>query len=236
MTKLILISLSILISQIALYGQISFEKDTIAGRNSEEIEIELNVETTNEISEIEFDLLLSNPTVCYLNDIVEQDLILSNELLAKENGLFSVKLRVRNGIETVKIRSKLLSGNDSVSTIRLFNVKIDSNEFPEDSATIKNILFDNSGPYVRFLTSNSPYPNPIISGGIETIVFYNDIALKVQILVCNSDGYIFVNSNRFYEKGKNSFEIITSELPAGAYYVSIYSQIGNSIQQFVVIK
>lgn len=231
-----MISLSFLLAQIAIYGQISFENDTIVGRNSEEVEIELKVETTNELSEIEFDLQLSNPTVCYLNDIVEQDLILSHVLLAKEDGLFSVKLSVKSSIETIRIRSKLLSGNDTVSTIRLFNVKIDSVEFPEDTATIKNIFFDNSGPYVRFLSSNPPYPNPIFSGGTETIEIYNDIDTDIQIIVCNIDGYIFINEKKYYEKGKNKFEINTSEFSAGAYFVSIYSQIGNSFQKFVVIK
>lgn len=236
MMKLILISISFLLIQSNLIGQIRFANDTITGRNSEVIDIELIVESENDFSEIEFDLQLSNPTVCYLENIVEQNNILSQELLAKEDGLFSVKLSISENIDNLIIKSKLLSGNDSTSSIRIFNIRIDSVEFAEDTATIKNIFFDGSGPYVRFLSSNPPYPNPIFSGGVETVEFYNDIDTDIHIRVCNSDGFIFIDDKKLYEKGKNSFEINTTNLSAGAYFISIYSQIGFSSQKFVVIK
>ena len=236
MIKLILISISFLLIQSNLMGQIRFANDTITGRNSELIDIELIVESENNFSEIEFDLQLSNPTVCYLVNIVEQNNILSQELLAKEDGLFSVKLSIRESIDNLVIKSKLLSGNDSTTSIRIFNLSIDSVEFVEDTATIKNIFFDGSGPYVRFLSSNSPYPNPIFSGGVETVEFYNDIDTDIHIRVCNSDGFIFIDEKKLYEKGKNFFEINTTNLSAGAYFISIYSQIGFSSQKFVVIK
>lgn len=217
-------------------SQIKFTNDTIVGNNSESISIDFGVELTSSSTNISFDILIANPTVIYLTKVNDDLNIISSEITPKGDGLFTIFISTKNTLSSFSIECKWLSGNDSTSQIFVQEIKIGEEEFVKDSAIIMNRFFDKSGFYVRFLESRPPYPNPLNPNETVNIELYNDIATDIRFIVYDVRGYVYLDEVNNYDKGKNSYQFATKDYPAGTYYISIITNIGNTYEKIMVYK
>lgn len=231
----LIIAISISLPGI-LFSRISFDRDTITGNNTNDIELNLNIEELTQESKLEFDLIISNPSVCVLRNINTNEHILSSDILNDVRGKYSFKIIVNNEIETINILGELLSGNDDSCTISLENVLVNGVPLPPDTLILTNTLVYGVGPYLRFLYNSAPYPNPVKSGEISTITIFNDKNLTVDVYVYDVKGQPYDNKKIEFKKGENNIEIITEGYSAGTYYITGFSELGDFFEKIVVYK
>ncbi|MEZ4724834.1 MAG: T9SS type A sorting domain-containing protein [Candidatus Kapaibacterium sp.] len=231
----LIIAISISLPGI-LFSRISFDRDTITGNNTNDIELNLNIEELTQESKLEFDLIISNPSVCVLRNINTNEHILSSDILNDVRGKYSFKIIVTNEIETINILGELLSGNDDSCTISLENVLVNGVPLPPDTLILTNTLVYGVGPYLRFLYNSAPYPNPVKSGEISTITIFNDKNLTVDVYVYDVKGQPYDHKKIEFKKGENNIEIITEGYSAGTYYITGFSELGDFFEKIVVYK
>lgn len=231
-----IIILILVSSQLHLLSQISFVQDTITGTNSQTISIEFEIDELNSGQAIEFDILIANPTMLYIIGVEDNPQISSSNVTALGDGLFTINISAKANMSEFRLEGKLLTGNDSVTTIYVQNLVMGDDELPMDSAIIKNTNADKSGLYIRFFESRPPIPNPLFSGETTTIDFYNDLATDIEFIVSDVRGFVYKTEQKFYEKGMNQYNVNTTDYPAGSYYVFIFTDVGNTSEQIVVIK
>ncbi|MFA7327671.1 MAG: T9SS type A sorting domain-containing protein [Candidatus Kapaibacterium sp.] len=231
LTFLLFLSLPVL-----LLSKISFENDTIGGTNSEVIDIRINVNELVGESLLEFDLIVSNPSVCYITDIMIDSKVLSSTLIAKDEGVFSIKMRVEEVVTGFTLKAKLLSGYDSTTTISIQNVVINGEQSSNDTIVIQNNYAYGIGTYIRFIENSLPYPNPLKSGDISSIEFTNDTDIELDLIICDTKGEVLRNEKLSFSKGRNSIEINTEDYAAGVYFISANSEIGSFYERIVVYK
>lgn len=232
----VLILILFLTIPILLLSKVSIENDTIRGANSDIIDIRIYLDELKEESILEFDLIVSNPSVCTINEITSNNLILTSSITNENRGKFSIKMKVDKEITDFNIQAKLLSGNDSLSTISLEKVLINGVPSIGDSSIIYNTFTNNIGPYYRFLFNSSPYPNPLRSGDKATITIFNDKEMSLKVYVHNSMGQLYGYKKIKYERGEHNIELKTEGYAAGTYFISGYTELGNFFEKIVVYK
>lgn len=221
---------------ILLLSKVSFEKDTIRGANSEVIDIRINIDELVGESLFEFDLIVSNPSVCYVSDIIVDSKVLSSALIAKDQGVFSVKMKVEEDVAGFTLKAKLLSGYDKATNVILQDVNINGKQSSNDTLIIQNNYAYGIGPYIRFIDNSLPYPHPLKSGDISSIEFTNDTDIDLDLIICNTKGEILRNEKLSFSKGRNSIVINTEDYAAGVYFISANSEIGSFYERIVVYK
>ena len=221
---------------LVLFSGVSFESDTVSAANSEIIELKLNVDELASEAVLEFDLVVSNPSVCTITDISADDHIINRNITNEKRGYFSIRMTVDKETKDFTVLAKLLSGNDSSCTITLENVVINGEPSIGDSVIINNNFTNSIGPYLRFLYNSAPYPNPLKSGEISTIIIHNDKDISVDVYVHNVKGQLYDHKRIDYKRGENRIEISTDGYAAGTYYLSGFSGLGDFFEKIVVYK
>ena len=230
------IILILLFAGFQLHSQISFVQDTITGNNSQNISIEFEVMDLNLGQEFEFDIMIENPTMLYITKVENNTQISSSEVTPIGDGYFTINISTKGNLTNFRLECKLLTGNDSVTAIHALNL-IDSDQiFLMDSVILKNVRADKSGVYIRFFESLPAVPNPLFSGETATIDFYNDKATEIEFIFSDLKGFVYKSEKIFFDKGKNQYSVNTTDLAAGSYYLFIYTEMGNTVEQIVVIK
>jgi hypothetical protein len=235
--RLLALSIGVLfLLPFLLFSGVSFESDTITGTNSEIIELKLIVDELVSVSVLEFDLVVSNPSVCLITEIGPNDHIVMSNITNEKRGHFSISMTVDKETKDLRVLAKLLSGSDSSCTITLENVVINGEPTIGDSVIIHNNFTNSIGPYLRFLYNSAPYPNPLKSGKTSIITIHNDKDISVDLYVHNEKGQLYDHKRIDYKRGENRIEISTDGSAAGTYYISGFSGVGDFFEKIVVYK
>lgn len=219
-----------------LFSGVSFESDTINGTNANNIELKLNIDELVDESQIEFDIIVSNPSVCFITAIKTDEHILTSSITTENRSSFSVKMTVDKVAKEFIILAKLLSGNDSTCTLTLENVLINNAPSSSDTLTLHNTLAYSVGPYLRFLYNSAPFPNPIKSGGTATISIFNDKDISVDVYIHDIKGQPYDYKKIDFKIGENKIEFSTEGYAGGTYFISGYTELGNFFEKIVVYK
>ncbi len=219
-----------------LISGVTFESDTIKGGNNNALELKLNIDELDSESELEFDLIVSNPSVCTITSISANEHILTSSITNNIRGYFSFRMTVDSEVKEIILLGKLLSGNDSTCTISLENVVINGNPSSSDTLVLQNTLAYSVGPYLRFLYNSAPFPNPLKSGEISTITIFNDKDISIDVYIHDIKGQPYDYKKIDYKKGENNIEFSTDGYAAGTYYISGFSELGNFFEKIVVYK
>lgn len=235
--KLMAIIIVILTSiQFQAVAQISFVQDTIVATNSQDTYLEFEITDSDYRQEFEFDIMIDNPTMLYITKVEDNTQISSSEVTPLGDGYFTINISAKANLTNFRLEGKLLTGSDSITAIHALNLINSDYNFLMDSVILKNVRSDKSGVYIRFFESLPAVPNPLFSGETAAVYFYNDKATEIEFIFSDLKGYVYRTEKIFFEKGKNHYSVNTTDLAAGSYYLFIYTEMGNTVEQIVVVK
>ena len=186
---------------------------------------------------------ISNPTLFFPETILYESGLSGEIKLTRENdsifhitGNFQISEKKENYL--INLYGETLAGSDTICTLTFYQTILNNTSLPDFSS----LLYISSNgipmPYIRIAKLNTPYPNPVPSGGIGvfsyTIDRISDISIDLTDILGNR---IETYSIREVEKGYNNFQFRASEsLPAGEYWLILHTNSGTSFAKFMITK
>jgi len=227
------------------YSQLSAEDANVIVGNEFEINFfENNIDSTNDIIELSFDIKLSNPTVAYLLEIAEKENTLIKPSLIRENdSLYKVSLKINN-TSTQKlnnifsIKAFALAGNDTITYLNFSNIIINGKVSDDFEIKIISKSIEGAIIYLRKPTIRAVYPNPVNSNSSIYCTFSIDEELDIEFVLYDLSGRAFKSlSLDKVQKGTSIIEFpLDYQYSMGTYYLMMKTIENNDTRKIIIIK
>ncbi|MES2764909.1 MAG: T9SS type A sorting domain-containing protein [Bacteroidota bacterium] len=208
------------------------QSDTAHGIVGEKVELRLIVDKPDEeIVKISGQFLLSNPTVFYPEEFLKADSV----VLKRENdSVYSFSFSAR---DTIFLKGEALAGSDSVCEISFKNVTIDGIAVSDFKGIIITESIGAPLPYIRPATLIEGFPNPASRGQEITWAYRLDKTSNVTFGFYTLLGKEILLKDLGEQTATiHTFSIIPDvNFAAGVYWVRLFTNSGEALQQMMVI-
>jgi hypothetical protein len=218
-------------------------QETIIANISDQIELKYEFNTSEDI-EYNFDatLKLHNPSLIYPLEFSINTTSARNLRLERLNdSTYSIKSTFQGKINQnyeLNILCEILAGNDSICSVSLENITLNSEQINGKEYQIKVNTLNYELPYLRFTTILKVYPNPVFGNSNLYIEYLCDIAGEVEFYLSGLLGqYYFLKKNTIITTGlQKDFIPINYDILSGSYRIEIRTKFGRVTKPFTIIK
>lgn len=198
------------------------------------------------VHEMTMEIKVSNPSVAYLDEIVEADYKIGSSILTRINdSIYTVKLTFAGDVPEFEQNKKLfkilgtaLAGNDSLCYIDFKNIQFGEINIEDLRCTLISKTGEHYIRYIRNPQLREIYPIPAISNKELKCTFTIDNNSDVELSIFDVSGrfvkkQVFENIN----KGTHTVSILMDlQFAMGSYYIALKTDKIYDIRKFVLIK
>jgi|GEM_PF-3522763 len=236
----------ILLNMNSLFG--GFKVEDVRTNIGDEFEIGFKFENNLDtfIRDIKFVIHLSNPTVVYLNEIIEEGYgIESKEIIRINDSSYTVRLifsdmmgGYNEGSNLFSIRGTALAGNDSLCYLDFNNIEYLGVVSEDLQCKVISKTNDEYVQYIRNPKIRDLYPLPASSNDYLNCSFTIDFDADVEFKIFDTSGrFVKKHVLKGIKKGTHTISFfMEKELAMGTYFIALKTNKIYDQRKFIIIK
>lgn len=218
-------------------------QEIITAEISDKIELKYEFDTLeNKEYVLDATLKLHNPSMVYplefsMNNTSARNLKLEklNDSTYSINTTFDGEINQKSELDVL---CEILAGNDSICSVSLENITLNSEPFIGKEYQIKVNTLNNELPYLRFTKILKVYPNPVVGNSTLYIEYVCDVKGKVEFYLSGLLGqYYFLKKTNIETPGlQKDYIDLNYDILSGSYRIEIRTKFGRVTKPFTIIK